>query len=203
MEQVTAPGVRIEVADASRWDDVATVFGTRGDPSWCWCQYFLTTGRAYGEDAARNRDALREELASTSPGRSVGLIAYEGSEPIGWAQLGPRSRFPRVTGSRAERRLTDDTGLPEGGAWRVTCFVVRVGHRRRGVAAALLDAAVGHARDAGATRVEGRPVDVEAREGGRAGSAMLYPGVLSTFLAAGFREVGRTTATRPVVVLDL
>jgi GNAT superfamily N-acetyltransferase len=199
----TEPGLRIERADVTRWADVATVFGTRGDPSWCWCQYFLTTGRSYEEDPTRNRDALRAEVAATSPGRSLGLIASDGDEPVGWVQLGPRARFPRVTGSRVQRRLADGADIPEDGTWRVTCFVVRVGHRRRGVATALLAAAVETARAAGAARLEGHPVDVAARPNPRASGATLYPGVLTTFLAAGFREIGRTAAARPGVVLDL
>ncbi|MDQ3527264.1 MAG: GNAT family N-acetyltransferase, partial [Actinomycetota bacterium] len=54
--------VRVEPATAQRWTDVVTVFGTRGDPSWCWCQYFLTTDRGYEESAARNRAALQDQV---------------------------------------------------------------------------------------------------------------------------------------------
>lgn len=193
--------VEIVRATGERWGDVATVFGTRGDPSWCWCQYFLTTGRTYEDSAERNRAALRDEVSSPEPGRSVGLLAYVAGEPVGWAQLGPRVRFPRITGSAKQGELLEEAGV-DGDAWRVTCFVVRVGHRRSGVATALLDAAVAHARAAGVRWLEGNPVDVAARERRSAG-AILYPGVLSTFLAAGFREVGRTVPTRPVVALEL
>ncbi len=197
------PAAQLEIVRASgeRWDDVTTVFGTRGDPSWCWCQYFLTTGSSYEESTDRNREALRDELSSPEPGRSIGLLAYLDGEPVGWAQLGPRARFPRITGSAVQAALLQEAGLGDDG-WRVTCFVVRVGHRRAGVASALLDAAVAEARAAGAPRLEGNPVDLAVR-GGRSAGASLYPGVLSTFLAAGFREVGRTTPTRMLVLLDL
>ncbi|MCV2393011.1 GNAT family N-acetyltransferase [Actinotalea sp. M2MS4P-6] len=198
-EQPVGDHLRIVRADAGRWDDVTTVFGTRGDPSWCWCQYFLTTGRGYEKSAQHNREALRREVASDDPERSVGLIAYLDDDPVGWVQLGPRGRFPRVTGSRGQQAVLADAGLDAEGAWRVTCFVVRVGHRRQGVATALLDAAVEHARADGARVVEGHAVDDAARASRRAGGSELYPGVLSMFLAAGFHEVGRTSATRAVV----
>ncbi len=192
--------VRVEQADASRWDDVAEVFGVRGDPSWCWCRYFVTTGEGYLRATAANRAALRRDLRS-DPLRPAGLLAYRDRTPVGWLQLGPRTVFPRVTGNRA---LAAVVGPDEGDEtlWRTTCFVVRVGHRRRGVATALLAAGIGFARELCATRLEGHPVDVAAR-GGKVGGSNLYHGALSTFLAAGFTEVGRTHPTRPVVRRDL
>ena len=191
--------LEIVPATPARWADLETVFGTRGDPSWCWCQYFLTTGRSYEESAERNHDALRRELSSDEG--AVGLLAYRDGEPVGWVQLGPRAAFPRVTGAAPQQVLLADTD-PRG-AWRVTCFVVRVGHRRTGVATALLAAAVEHAPAAGARVLEGNPVDLDARPNPRVGGAVLYPGVLTTFLAAGFRERGRTVPTRPLVALEL
>ena len=42
--------------------------------------------------------------------------------------------------------------------WAVTCFVTRVGFRRRGISRALAAASVEHARERGATAVEGYPL---------------------------------------------
>ena len=47
--------MRVEQAVARRWDDVVEVFGTRGDPSWCWCQFFVTTGEGYLKATDTNR----------------------------------------------------------------------------------------------------------------------------------------------------
>ncbi|MFC7594876.1 GNAT family N-acetyltransferase [Terrabacter sp. GCM10028922] len=189
-----------------RFDDLAGVFGTRGAPSWCWCQYFLTTGSAYTMSAQRNRAALRSQVASASA--PVGLVAYGDADdprgpvgdPVGWVQIGPRTTFPRITANRDMKRLVDD--LDDDSVWAVTCFVVKVGHRRRGIGGALLDAAVAAARDAGARAVVGHPVDVAARTT-RVGGSELYHGAASTFERSGFRVVGRTGATRPVMRLDL
>ena len=192
------PDLEVRALTPARFDDVVDLFGTRGDPSWCWCQFFLTTGSDYTRSAEENREALRDQAARRP---RPGLIAYAAGTPIGWVQVGPRRTYPRVCGNRALRQVAGDD-IDDPGVWAVTCFVVKVGHRRRGLAATLLAAAVAAARDAGAHTVEGHPVDVEAR-GGKASSADLYHGTLSTFAAAGFVEVGRTGPGRPVVRLTL
>jgi GNAT superfamily N-acetyltransferase len=191
------PDLKVWALTPSRFDDVVDLFGSRGDPSWCWCQYFLTTGQDYGASSDDNREALRAQAARRP---RPGLVAYADGRPVGWVQVGPRPGYPRLTGNRALNRVSGED-MDDRGVWAVTCFVVRVGARRRGIGAALLDAAVTAAREAGAHTLEGHPVDVAVR--GRAASADLYHGALSTFLAAGFTEVGRTGPSRPVVRLDL
>jgi GNAT superfamily N-acetyltransferase len=186
---------RIAPATAARWADVVAVFGTRGDPSWCWCQFFLTTGTGYHDSAARNRASLEAQVreADVPPG----LLAYRDGEPVGWLQLGPRATYPRVTGQVALARVVGERDVGES-VWRTTCFVVKVGHRRQGVAGALLAAGVEYAADHGATVLEGHPVDVSARDTRPAG-AVLYHGTASMFTEAGFVEIGRTAPTRPVM----
>lgn len=181
------------------WDDLVALFGTRGDPSWCWCQFFRTTGKDYTHSSADNKAALHAQVRDDP--RPQGVIARLGDEAVGWAQLGPRTAYPRLCESRALRAVTGED-LDDPSVWAVTCFVVKVGRRRRGVASALLAAAVDLARAQGARTLEGHPVDVAARSG-KVGGAELYHGVLTTFERAGFVEVGRTGATRPVMRLAL
>ena len=185
----------IAPATAERWSDLVTVFGNRGDPSWCWCQFFLTTGNRYRDSAERNRADLEAQVrgAKVPPG----LLAYRNGEPIGWLQLGPRTCYPRVTGQAALAKIVGDRDAGER-VWRTTCFVVRVGHRRQGIAGALLAAGVEYAAENGAGVLEGHPVDVSARPSRSAG-AVLYHGTLSMFTDAGFVEIGRTAPTRPVM----
>ena len=98
--------------------------------------------------------------------------------------------------SEGSRQEPDDASV-----WAVTCFVVRVGYRRRGVAAALLRGAVAQARGEGARVVEGYPVDAALRP--KAPSAELYHGTVSLLAAAGFVEVARVRADRAVMELVL
>ena len=181
------------------WDDLVALFGTRGDPSWCWCQFFLTTGKDYTRSSSENKAALHAQVRNGA--RPQGVIARLGDEAVGWVQLGPRTAYPRLCESRALRAVTGDD-LDDPSVWAVTCFVVKVGRRRKGVATALLEAAVELARAQGARTLEGHPVDVAARSG-KVGGAELYHGVASTFERAGFTEVGRTGATRPVMRIAL
>lgn len=185
--------IRTAPATAARWDDVVTAFGRRGeDPAWCWCRRFLDRP-IETEDAADNRDALRREIFTAA--LAPGLIAYVDGTPAGWTRVMPRNELPGVMANRALRRvLTDDAG-----AWWITCFAVERRHRGIGVARTLLDAAVAHARQHGATAVEGHPVDTDALKAERTSGSALFTGTMRLFLAAGFTDIGRTYPSRPVM----
>ncbi len=93
------------------------------------------------------------------------------------------------------------TTQDESGLWAVTCFVVRTGARRQGLAEPLLDGAIGLARRHGARAIEAYPVDVTVK---KPSSSELYHGPLTVFLRAGFTEVGdRPKPARTTVRLVL
>lgn len=179
--------VRIETASSHCWPDVELAFGNAASrPDACWCQRFRR------HDAQNNRDALHQEIDSASV--PVGLIAYLEERPVGWTRVVPRNSLAGVTGNRALRRLLDD----DEAAWWVTCVNVRREARRRGIGTSLLRAAVVHARQHGAARVEGHPVDVSKLKATPSPSAV-FMGTLTMFTDAGFEEIGRTYPSRPVV----
>jgi GNAT superfamily N-acetyltransferase len=191
----------VAVADVP-WDDVRTVFGTRGDPSTCWCQYFKVDAATWkAQDVPGFEAALCEQVDAGRAARTAGpgVLAYLGSEPVGWVAVEPRPAYPRVLTGRPIP-ATAQTELDDPSVWAITCFVVRVGFRRRGVGAALLAGAVAQARAAGARVVEAYPVDTA---GAKVSSAELYHGPLSSFEAAGFRVSGRPLEGRAVVELVL
>ncbi|TFD74620.1 N-acetyltransferase [Cryobacterium sp. Sr8] len=188
----------VSAADVS-WDDVRTVFGTRGDPAGCWCQYFKLPNAEF--ESATKEDCsgmLRQQVSANDP--APGVIAYLGDEPVGWCAVEPRPNYPRL---RRAKVVTEGSRQdPEDASvWAVTCFVVRVGFRKRGVGGALLRGAVDQARALGARVVEGYPVDTAERVG--APSAELYHGTVSLFVKAGFELVSRPTRDRVVVELVL
>lgn len=165
--------IDIRVADSDHWEDIRSIFGVKGDASRCWCQFFIDK---HCDTAAtdRNREALHAQLDQRP---AAGLVMYVDDEPAGWVQVGPRSRFERL--NRRE---------PDADGWALTCFVVPPKFRRKGISRLLLDAAIEHARSHGAARIRAYPIDTG--DGRRPGDE-LYTGILSTFLAAGFHEVGR------------
>ena len=171
---------------AARVDDVKTV--TRG--TWgatCWDLFPRYTGaqqRAMGivnTGPGTAEKKRREALAKLARRRtnSAGLVAYEGKEPIGFISLGPRYDFSRIANSKATPPVDD---VP---AWVVPCITVRRGHRGKGVAVAMLRAAVEYAGHRGAPAVEGYP----RADGKRIHDDYAFVGTAAMFRKAGFRKV--------------
>ena len=178
--------LEIRPAHADRFEDVEAVFGPNGACSGCWCQWNRQTGVEFqARNYEPNRRALRAEL---SDGREFGVVAYEGEDPVGWAALAPRSEYSRLDRSPVTKPVDDQA------VWSVTCFVVRSGHRGKGVASALLTGAEQRARALGATVLEGYPVV----PGDTLNPADAWHGLESMFVAAGFREVARRKPRRPI-----
>ena len=194
---MTTGAVAIEVVPATpdRWADVVALLGGNGDKG-CWCQ--APRGRAAGYGTAApgsRRHALRSQVEHDDP--PPGLLAYVDGEVAGWCGFGPRPELPRLVRSRTIPAIDD---LP---VWSILCFNTRVGYRRQGVAAALLDGVVDLARRSGAPGVEAYPIDPE---GGRVNANFGYVGLTTMFEKAGFRRVLETSArsdNRPRILMRL
>ena len=189
----TGVDVRIEPATPERWDDVVSVFGTRGDPSRCWCAYLLQPRVSY-QAREGNKAALGELVVS---GREPGLLAYSADGPVGWVAAAPREMF-------AERLSRSPALKPvpyEGTVWSVLCFVVPRSYRKQGVAQALLAGAVDRARSQGAAAIEGVPRDDTT--GKRWPDPVAYTGTASMFARAGFTPIARRRDDRVVYRLVL
>jgi GNAT superfamily N-acetyltransferase len=192
----------IQPLTPDRLDDLAELFGQGGDPKWCWCAYFRVRGRDWtNATAEQNRVVLAQAAQDDAgDGRAPGLVAYDGDDAVGWVSVGPREDYERLAFSKLLAPM-DDTPV-----WSIVCFVVGRHARGRGVANALLAAAVVYARDHGATTLEAYPVEVAAGE--RVPSANVYQGTLSMFERAGFtvaerRQHNPTSPDRPIVRLSL
>lgn len=179
--------VEVHPVTPDRWDDLAALAGERGFTSGCWCMWWRVTSKEFEE---RHGAGLRRDLHGlVAAGPEPGLLAYIAGEPAGWVAVAPREEYPRLDRSPKLRRLDDKP------VWSITCFTIDRRHRRRGVAAALLAAAVDFARQRGAVVVEAYPIDTA---GGKRSSADLYTGTLAMFQRAGFEEVARRGG-RPIV----
>jgi GNAT superfamily N-acetyltransferase len=193
--------IEVRPANEARWEDVEAVFGTRGDPARCWCQRYKMAPKEswanVGPDALAAR--LREQADCGGPDRAAtcGLVAYLDGEPAGWCAVEPRANLGRL---RRDARVPwegRDEDKADPMVWAVTCFVTCAGYRRRGIGRALAAAAVEHARACGARAVEAYPMTTA-----RALLGELHPGLITTFEAAGFVEIGRPTGRRAVVRID-
>jgi GNAT superfamily N-acetyltransferase len=139
-------------------------------------------------------DCGRAESDATS-----GLVAYLDGEPVGWCAVEPRTAYLRLLRTRVPwtGRAEDKT---DDGIWAVTCFVTRVGFRRRGVSRALARAAVDFARERGARALEGYPMITEP--GKEITWDEIHVGSRSTFATTGFTEVSHPTLRRVVMRID-
>lgn len=195
--------IRVVPANEASPDELDAVFGDRGWPARCSCQWFKVRGKDWDDaHAGEYRRALHEQTGCGDPAAPTtsGLVAYLDDEPAGWCAVEPRTAYVRLATSRmvwagrAEDRADD-------GVWSVTCFVTRTGYRRRGVMSALAAAAPGFARDRGARAIEGYPLEDEP---GRAYPwGELYVGSRGVFAAAGFTEVSHPTPRRVVMRREL
>ncbi|NJD60605.1 MAG: GNAT family N-acetyltransferase [Anaerolineales bacterium] len=171
-----------------RWPDLEKLFGPRGACGGCWCMYWRLSRQQF---SAQQGEVNRQELKSlVASGKNPGLLAYVEDEPIGWCSIAPRDEFPVLARSRILKPVDD---LP---VWSVVCFFVNRTHRRQGLTVLLLKAAVDYAARGGASIVEGYPVDPKE---GKAPDVFVYTGLYSTFQQAGFTEVARRSATRPIM----
>jgi GNAT superfamily N-acetyltransferase len=196
------PDVRIVPANEATWDDLQTVFGSRGDPARCQCQWFKVPSsewRSTPVDERAHRLRMQTDCGHPGSDTTSGLVAYVEGEPAGWCAVEPRVEYPRLLRSRIPWAGRDED-IADDGVWAVTCFITRSGFRRRGVSRALVRAAVDFARGRGARAIEGYPMITTP--GHDISWGELFVGSRSAFADAGFTEVTHPTTRRVVMRID-
>jgi GNAT superfamily N-acetyltransferase len=170
-------------------DDLGTVL-REGWGAGCWCMYPRLTNAQERELSGaapvpqRRRDAMTK-LARRR--RAPGLLAFEGAEPVGWIAIAPRTELARIEESQATPRVDDED------VWVIPCVTVRKTARGRGIALALIRAAVAYAAERGAPAVEAYP-----RAGAtRTADGNAYFGTEILFRRAGFRVIRKPLKNRP------
>jgi GNAT superfamily N-acetyltransferase len=201
--RVTAPEPALSVVPANKasWEDLQTVFGTRGQASRCQCQrYKLRPRESFASFPVEERaHRLRQQTDCGHPrsGTTSGLVAYLNGEPVGWCAVEPRTAYEGLARNNRvpwEGRGEDKT---DDSVWAVTCLFTRAGFRKRGISRVLVRAAVDLARERGARAIEGYPLttkNVILEE--------LHAGTAGVFADAGFTEVSRPTLRRVVMRID-
>ena len=184
--------ITIHPLTPERWPDFEKLFGPRGACGGCWCMYWRLPRTQYeeqhGELNRRNIKALVDSV------NIPGILAYSGDEPVGWCSIAPREEFPTLGRSRILKPVDDQP------VWSVVCFYVARGQRRKGLTVQLLKAAIEYARAKGARIIEGYPVEPKD---GKSPDVFVYTGLYSAFKQAGFTEVLRRSATRPIMRFNL
>jgi GNAT superfamily N-acetyltransferase len=195
---------RFTVAPANKatWEDLQAILGTRGYAAACQCQRFKLGPHGWTSSTREERaDDLREQTRCGRPRarRTSGLVAFLDGEPVGWCAVEPRTAYPRLLRTRGWRKGRDENPQDDS-VWAVTCFITRVGYRRRGVTYALARAAVDFARERGARAIEGYPMITEPLKEITWGE--LHVGSHWVFADAGFTQVSRPSLRRLVMRID-
>lgn len=181
----------IEICLAT-WARFEAVMGEKGGCGGCWCMLWRRSAKEMeiGKGDA-NRQAMKDVFDS---GHVPGLIAMHDEEAVGWIQIDRRSAFPRLANSRTLKPVDDSE------VWSVSCFFIDKRFRRQGLPLRLLTAAMDWGRSQGASIVEGYPIDTPKE---KYPPVYAWTGFVETFKRAGFTEVERRSATRPIMRKEL
>lgn len=145
------------------------------DQGFCFCRFWFFEGTAEAWLACepeRNREVLTQALARDEV---WGIVALDEERVIGWARLAPASEVPK---------LADLEPDPPADAASLLCMSVTEDRRGRGVARALLVAAIGEARARGFAQLRAYPRPEDGLDAGG-----VWTGPRRLFEAHGFVKV--------------
>ena len=155
------------------------------NPEWarCYCQFYriprALDWKAFTAD--QNRVAAGASIAC---GEAEGYLAKAGGETVGWLHAAPRHKLPH--GFERMRVEPPEVDVPPQEAAIIVCFVIAPAWRRRGVATALLDAALVDLAARGIAVVDAFPF----KSGESVSPADHYHGPASLFASRGFEPIG-------------
>jgi len=197
-------GFTVRALDESTWPAFARLVEANGG-IWggCWCIAFHLDPLGQKGQCKPYRET-KERLVRE--GRAQAAMVFEGETAVGWCQFGsphelrnikhrrqyeegleapPGSPTPTPPSFSTSSKTREGLGLPD---WRITCFFVGKGYRKRGVANVALAGALDAIARLGGGLVEAYPEDVEGR---KTSSSFLHGGTLAMFEREGFARVRR------------
>ena len=177
--------------------DFITLFGPQGACYGCWCQHFRIRPK---ERQTLSNDEKRERMvARINKGPAPGLLAFQGGDPVGWMQIGPRADVPEWNNPGRSSSPLPDALADDPAVWAVSCFFFRSRMRGKGLSHAMLAAGIDHARANKARLLEASPMD-QAKQSKSIG---LFVGSTSVFAKAGFQTIMQAKPNRPLMRLVL
>ena len=181
-----SPKLSFHEVDKSNWADFVQLFETPGCPSYCWCMAWRPLAERQTASNQARKSAMKRIVQNGTP---VGILAYQGVQPVAWCSIAPRQTYRTLDGN-------DYPGISEEHIWSLVCFFVPRKLRGQGNMKQLLQQAIKTARKHGARVVEAYPVDPDS-------PSYRFMGFVSTFKEVGFTETGRAGKRRHVMHLML
>jgi GNAT superfamily N-acetyltransferase len=170
---------------AATREDFRAVFARPGGPKYCWCMLWRASTQELKDAKGQARE--RQILERIDGGVPVGLVGYTGEEPVAWVSVAPKETFRGLGGPEPVEGET---------VYAITCMHIRRTLRGAGHGRELIEAAIQHAKKAGADVLEAYPVDPDS-------PSYRHMGLVPAFEAKGFAEVGREGTRRHVMRLTL
>jgi GNAT superfamily N-acetyltransferase len=191
MTRINPKDLKFKPVTAAEWADLVSLFGSRGACGGCWCMSWRVSRADF--DAHKGESNKRSLKKLVDKNQVPGILAYIGNEPVGWCSVAPREEFIRLEQHRTLKRIDEQP------VWSVVCLFVAKPYRNCGVSVGLLKAAAKYAQSRGAKIIEGYPTEPSKR----LPDPFVWTGLVSAFQSAGFEEVARPAATRPIMRLIL
>jgi GNAT superfamily N-acetyltransferase len=186
------PDFRFAPLGKTNWKDFEQLFGERGACGGCWCMWWrLTRPEFEQQKGGGNKTAIKNLVEA---GKTLGILAYDKNNAVGWCAIAPREEYPRLDRSRILQKVDDKA------VWSVTCFFIDKKHRKQGLTIKLLNAAGEHVKEHGGRIIEGYPVEPKKES---VPDVFVYTGLASAFRSAGFKEVLRRSETRPIMRYEI
>jgi GNAT superfamily N-acetyltransferase len=181
--------LRFEPLTPSNWEDFTRLFGEKGACGNCWCMYHRLSKSDFAEGKINegNKQAMKDLVWE---GRSTGILAFYGDQPIAWCAFAPREDFSKLERSRVHKRIDDQL------VWSIPCTFIDKKFRRQGVSVELLKGVISYAKEEGIKLIEAYPT-IPTQE--KLPDSFAWIGLYKSFERAGFEIVDTTSKSRPMV----
>ena len=155
---------------------------------WCFCAAWYVTGwEGFGDRTADQNRQVREDLFAK--GIFDGYLVYMGGNPVGWCQVAPRDKLPKLT--------TQFSLEPDPAIWAITCMALVPTLQGKGLSHEIIRLILSDLRIHGVKKVQAFPKNAE-----NLSKESIWTGPLSVFLKNGFKIL-KTEGHRPVMELEL
>ena len=178
-----APAFRTRPVTEKNWKDFETLFESKGAPSYCWCMVWrMNSAELKQNDPASRKKFIKKRVMEGTP---VGLLAYDGRDPVAWCSIAPRETYRRLGGDETIKKV-----------WSIACFFIRREYRHAGLVDLLVEKAKAYARKHKARFAEAYPVKPDS-------PSYRFMGQIHTFKKAGFTHVKKAGSRRHVMTCPL
>jgi len=192
-KRTTAAGeLNFHPLTAGRWKDLETLFGVHGAYGGCWCMWWRTTRAQFERNGGEGNRAAFKAIVDHQI--IPGILAYRGDEPVGWCSVAPREQYGALERSPVLKRIDDRK------VWSIVCFFIPRREQGKGVATALLEAAVEYVVEQGCELLEAYPTEPRT---GKLPPVSSFMGVPALFAKAGFKVVHKPSRSRLIMRLEV